>query len=450
MAEWWEQAPVVDAPEPSNWWAVAPMADGGAPREREMGMLWPVSWNADDGSDYSFDSNAGLVGAIKRAITLPGEAMRGEVDPLSAKGIGRAAEFASVASPMTPGLRAGSHVIPGVLSGATKKARVEAPSAHALRAAAEEGYENLRSLDARYTSKSISDMAATLEQSLFDKGINDKVAKNTIATLRELQNPASDSFATSTNVETIRRAFGKIGEDFSNPTDQGAGKFARGAVDDFLASPPPGSVVPGTEEAAAEAGRIAANARGNFASSKRSGRLAALTESAEDRAGASNSGHNIGNSIRQRAATIVGSPKLSSGFSKDELAALRSVARGTAPQNLTRHIGNLLGGGGGLGQAFTAIASGTGAAAATGNPYAALFGIVPPALGAGAKSASNAMTKKALAAVDKATRMRSPLYEQMLKEAPDVPVMPVGREQTAAAIRAMLLGLQAQNGGGGW
>lgn len=69
------------------------------PRERELGMLLPVSWNADDGSDYSFDSDAGLLGAVKRAVMLPGQAMSGEVDPMSQEGIGRAFEFATVFSP---------------------------------------------------------------------------------------------------------------------------------------------------------------------------------------------------------------------------------------------------------------------------------------------------------------------------------------------------------------
>jgi hypothetical protein len=63
-------------------------------QQREMGMLWPVSWNAKDGSDYGFDSNAGLLGAVKRSVMAPGDAYAGKFDPTSEEGLARALEFA--------------------------------------------------------------------------------------------------------------------------------------------------------------------------------------------------------------------------------------------------------------------------------------------------------------------------------------------------------------------
>ncbi|MDM9643883.1 hypothetical protein [Rhizobium sp. S163] len=58
----------------------------------------------------SFDSNAGIVGAVKRAFMLPVDAMAGEVDPTSDEGIARATEFAGVFSPMSPAAGTGKAI----------------------------------------------------------------------------------------------------------------------------------------------------------------------------------------------------------------------------------------------------------------------------------------------------------------------------------------------------
>lgn len=94
-----EAKPTGGMPWERDWSNAGAEQPAEASRERELGMLLPVSWNADDGSDYSFDSDAGLLGAVKRAVMLPGQAMSGEIDPTSEEGIGRAFEFATVFSP---------------------------------------------------------------------------------------------------------------------------------------------------------------------------------------------------------------------------------------------------------------------------------------------------------------------------------------------------------------
>ncbi|MBW6421603.1 hypothetical protein KX729_09140 [Rhizobium sp. XQZ8] len=85
--------PVARNPWDMEWSNEAKAEPEPAP-EREQGMLWPVSWNKEDGSDYSFDSDAGLLGAMKRSFMAPGDAMAGKFDPMSDEGIGRALEFA--------------------------------------------------------------------------------------------------------------------------------------------------------------------------------------------------------------------------------------------------------------------------------------------------------------------------------------------------------------------
>lgn len=77
-------------------WSQEPVEEE-QPEQREMGMLLPISKGADG---VSFDSDAGIIGAVKRSFMLPGDAMAGKVDPTSEEGIGRAFEFATVFSPM--------------------------------------------------------------------------------------------------------------------------------------------------------------------------------------------------------------------------------------------------------------------------------------------------------------------------------------------------------------
>lgn len=72
------------------------------------GSVLPFS--RDDQGDVHFDPNAGILGAVTRAITLPGEAMAGKIDPTSPEGIGRAAEFATVFSGTSPAAGTGKAI----------------------------------------------------------------------------------------------------------------------------------------------------------------------------------------------------------------------------------------------------------------------------------------------------------------------------------------------------
>ena len=78
-------------------------------------------------------------------------------------------------------------------------------------------------------------------------------------------------------------------------------------------------------------------------------------------AASANSGHNLENALRQRMRSVLTSPKLSRGLNSDERSAIEGFVRGGPVTNVVRHIGNYLGGGGGLGHLIT---TGAGAAVA--------------------------------------------------------------------------------------
>lgn len=79
-----------------------------APSKEYHGKILPFS--VDEAGNKNFDPNAGFLGAITRAITLPGEAMAGKIDPTSDEGIGRAAEFATVFGGTSPAAGTGKAI----------------------------------------------------------------------------------------------------------------------------------------------------------------------------------------------------------------------------------------------------------------------------------------------------------------------------------------------------
>lgn len=413
-----------------------------APSQAYSGSILPFS--VDASGKASFDSNAGLLGVAKRALTLPGQVMKGEVDPMSDEGIGRAFEAATVMTPVSPALRAGGRVAGGgpVAPGkgqwetTTSPAKPPAPSSEALYQAADQGYNRVRDMAVDYSGKSVQDLARAQRQALEADGILENLAPKTFQILKQLESAPDGSVAPLAGLEAARRALGHAGRDFANPTEQLASSRLVGGMDDFIRAANPGDVVAGDAQMAA---KTISDARGNYAAAKRSDKLTGAEDVADLNAAVANSGTNSDNQIRQRVASLLKSPKQSAGFTEDELTLLREVAEGKAATNITRFVGNLLGGGGGLGAVASGSAGG-GVGALIGGPAGAAVGATVPAIGIGLRRAASNMTRKGLQSVDEVTRMRSPLYEQLQAAAPDLVVSP---EKRMALIRALMESIAA-------
>ncbi|MCW5692565.1 MAG: hypothetical protein KIT48_09380 [Pseudolabrys sp.] len=211
-------------------------------------------------------------------------------------------------------------------------------------------------------------------------------------------------------------------------------------LDEFIPNVSQKDVLAGTPAATAD---LLKRGRGNYAAAMRSNDLTGtldrattgILERAESRAQAANSGRNIDNTIRQKVASLLEKPKEVSGFSDKELEALSGVLQGGPARNTARYIGNLLGGGGGVGQAGISALGGGAGAAVGGIPGALIGGVAPAVAGAGSKAIANALAKRSLNNVDELVRMRSPLYEEALKAADSMPSH-LGKK---AAIAKMLL-----------
>ena len=381
----------------------------------------------------------GLYGAAKSAVTLPGDVYAGRVDPESPEGVGRAFDAATLGTPISPAIRAGSRIIPGVAPGRFERPPV--PSATELQTAAREGYTAARGMGVEYNPQAVSTMATRIEQDLLEKGITPIDAKATFEKLKLFTPPVAERggkvAATFSNLESARKSFQATAGNYKlEPADRLAASNVVRAIDNFLENPTAASVMAGP---AGEVAAVIKPARANQAAAFRSNELTgeldrAITgvgERAASRAAVTYSGRNFDNALRQRIEQFLADPRSIRGWSDAELAAAERLYEGGAFKNIARGIGNAFGGGGGWGMMATGMGVGAGAGSMFG-PLGALGGaIVAPATGLTARSLANRMSRAELRALDELVRKRSPLYQQM----PNVPADATGR---AAVLRGLL------------
>jgi hypothetical protein len=390
--------------------------------------LLPMS--IDENGKPSLDWSAGIIGAVKDAVTLPRDVWQGKVDPMSDEGLKRSLNMASVISPVSAAMEAGEKAVPGVVTN-LKQAKVNTPSAEALKEAATKGYNAAKEMGVEYSSSAVTKMAGDIQRTLEKDGVLAELSPKTFAILSKLQDAPESSVATLEGLDAARKALGHAAGDFANKTEQFAARRAIEELDGFLASNDPSSVVAGAATSARDAIKAA---RGNYAAASRSETVADLARNSELRADATASGQNLGNTLRQRLASLLQSDKATRGFSPEEIAAAEEAVKGSKTANALRYIGNYLGGGGGLG-ANIADLSAAGVGAVAGGPGGAIVGpIASRTVGAGSKALSNALTKSQVNKLDEMIRQRSPLYQDMLKNAPLEVRTP---DKAAALIRAL-------------
>jgi hypothetical protein len=293
----------------------------------------------------------------------------------------------------------------------------------------------------------VGDWSRGLQQQLLADGIHPVDAPATFAKLQELENAPPGAYATAANLISLRRSLGKTAQNF-NPAagaDQLAATRSIRGLDGFIPNIDPAATLAGTPATTAD---LLKTGNANYAAAMRSNDLTGvldrantgILERAQSRAQASNSGRNLDNTIRQKIASLLEKPKEVSGYSDAELAALNGVVEGSGPRNAARYVGNLLGGGGGMGQ-FITSGIGAGVGSSAGPIGAAIGATAPPAVGITAKMIANALAKRSLSKADELMRMRSPLYQEALANAQTIPANLASR---AAVAKALLMG--AMNG----
>lgn len=272
----------------------------------KYGTLWPTRRDGPGLAGLHFDPSAGILGAAKRAITLPGEVMRGEVDPMSEEGLDRALETAAFMNPVSTATRAGVGFAGAPV---TKRLAAKTPSAQALHETATAGFDNMRKTGAEYPGEAVGQFARGLRATLEKDGILDELAPQSFAILKKLEKPPEGSVATIQGMAAARRALKNARQNFNNPTDQEAARRILSGLDSFIETASSRSAVAGPAAAQREAARLLRESNANYAAAKRSSRLTGVEAAAGLRASAANSGQNTGNAIRQRIASVLLSPK---------------------------------------------------------------------------------------------------------------------------------------------
>lgn len=400
------------------------------------------------------ESEPGLLGALAdtwparlaksafSAAKLPGDVFQGkvEVDPNNPEFMERAVGLATMAAPVNPAIRAGDRMVAGSGRAMTKNKPV-VPSTKELYDEGVKDFDRFRASGLEVTSDAVKGYAESVRQKLYEMGIHPVDANATYAKLETLANAPPGSFSTASNLKSLRDSLGTTAQNF-NPQaaeDQAAATVAIKELDRFIPNVAPKDVLAGSPSASAA---LWERARGNAAASYRSNDITGnldrattgILERSEGRAQAANSGRNLDNTIRQKTEAVLEKPKEISGYSDAELAALERVVQGGAGRNVARYTGNLLGGGGGMGQSlWGALGAGTGAVAGGGVPGAFVGAMIPAAVGSGAKSIANALAKKDLRAADELIRKRSPLFTEQPTQVLSNP------DKRAALIRLLML-----------
>jgi hypothetical protein len=448
MANWWDDAPI-SGQQPAqsqaqpqaggNWWDSAPQSN---PSQQPFtGSFLPVSRDAQ--GNISFDPHAGALGGILNGVTAPHDAMTGDLQVMGPDGnvspeaIARGWQFAQLASPMTPGLRAGEGILGGPVK--TKAPNIPVPTWQQQTAAGGAGFDAIRKLGVDYQTSSVNDLASRLQAELFERGQPPVLAPKTNSILDGLQENEPGSVASATNLISARRALAGAAQDFNNPSEQAAASHALEGLGQFISRPPPAAVIRGTAD---QVGSMFDQANANYAAGMRTKQLEDLKRAVEIKTNGANSARNAGNTTRQRVGSILLSPEQLQGYSPSEVAGLEGVNAGSTAANLTRHASNYLGGGGGLGQMIT-TAAGSLPGMMMGSPELSGAGAVAlPALGHGLKELSNALTERQLDSVISDVAKRSPLYQAARANAP--PPTTVLPTTSNALLRAMML-KQPQN-----
>lgn len=381
---------------------------------------------------------------VREALTIPQRATEeaGRASIGADYSIAPIAEAATLGSPVNPAMRAGDRLIPGIQQ-SLRTIKPVVPTTQELAASGKQAMNAARDSGLEVAPEAIAGYSQKVQRDLYEAGIHPIDAPATYAKLRELENAPPGSFVTASNIKSLRDSLGVTAQNF-NPNaakDQLAASRAIKGLDEFVPNVPEASVLAGTP---ATTGKLFERGRGDYAAAQRSNDITGnldrartgIIERAEGRAQAANSGRNLDNTIRQKVESVLEKPKELSGLNDAEIAALERVVQGGAGRNTARYVGNVLGGGGGIGQSLVAALGGGIGASVGGIPGAIVGTTVPAAGGAISKSIANALARRDLAKADELIRKRSPLYQERV-ENPDMAV--VSPERRAAIIRALIL-----------
>jgi hypothetical protein len=278
-------------------------------------------------------------------------------------------------------------------------AKAEAPEIEQLLG----GYATGKSvMDTPIKSHVLPELKQNIADALHDEHFRDYLAPQTFQAIKELE-AREGRPPTVMDIEGVRRLLGNVNP--TNPKDLAAANIARDKINEYLAEIGEGDLIGGEKNV----GQILTEIRGNYAAGKRASTIAQAEEKGRRQAGATGSGANLDNALRQAIKQVRNNSKLLRGFSKDEIAQMDRIIKGGRIGNAARLLskfGPKHPVSGIIPAILTDIKGGLGAA--TGQL----------AVGALAQKVAEHTTGKRIRELQEMVRRRSPLGQQMQAAAP--------------------------------
>jgi hypothetical protein len=357
--------------------------------------------------------------------SFPGKVIKGlaEGAPLAPLGAGGAiAKGAQWALPVLAGEGAGAafagtptedtaRMVGGGLGalggiGAGVRAATAAPRAAAaaareampgeLVAAGGRGFNEAANLPVTIPAHEVTNFVAQARNALAGRHFDEVAAPMVARTLDRLEQGAqAGAPMTAGDAVSLRVALNQIGkqtQDFRPTPQAAAAGTVRSELDQFLGRQSP------------ELADTIQRASANYRAGRLGETVANKQNKAELMASAANSGMNVENSIRSQLRQIATNPARMRQFDQATQGLIRQAIEGQLPGNVLRSIGNLMGGGGGLG----AMVSGVGLGHAFG-PVAALA----PLVGMGAKAIGNRTATRAIENIAQSAMRNAPDYARL-------------------------------------
>lgn len=235
-------------------------------------------------------------------------------------------------------------------------------------------YKELENMNAQLRPSSISKTMKDVSTDLNRRGLNSDNVPDTFKVLNKLTGlggqknvvdlvsgvrsvPTRTAVGTS-ELDQLRQELLAAAQNQVNKREAKAAWDVIGALDRYLAKIPASDVINGEPKRVAE---LFAQARGDWAAAKRLQLLQGHIDLGEHMAETTHSGMNVENKLRQAIGALVkprpGKKTLAEqhGFSQREIEAMKEIKRGNWTRNTIRYWSNVLGGGGGIGQAGLAI-----------------------------------------------------------------------------------------------
>lgn len=271
--------------------------------------------------------------------------------------------------------------IPSRIPIPSRAPRAVGATSEELGQAASNAYRAARDMGVEFRPMPIAHEAAGIESRLLNNGFAPDNAPLTMNALRSLQNVPQGAKITATDLERLRQRLNVAAR--TQGPDSAAAHQAIGHLEDYLANIPRGDVLVGDADEVAQMFR---QARGDYAAARRTQMVEGRQDLAELNAATANSGMNVDNANRQAVKSLIRpnmrgvSPAEKAGFNQAEIDQARRVAEGSRTQNAARLVGNVLGGGGGLG-ALHAASVGAAAGYAAKGVGGAVLGAMAPIVG---------------------------------------------------------------------